>query len=135
MHADKVAFLLIAAMGAGCATSEPELVPDRHDRPIVERDGRTLLWAGDEEWFDVTDSTIDPHRFQFGIGKDTIASIDQPVFVDPQDPRAVQAGISAETPVIGVAIDGEARAYPVDVMDYHEVVNDRFGGGAYAVLW
>ena len=37
--------------------------------------------------------------------------------------------------MLGVAIDGIARAYPVNVMDLHEVVNDRFGDKSYAVLW
>ena len=79
--------------------------------------------------------TIDPRRFQYGIGKDTIPSIDEPVFVPFDDARVAEADISLETRVLGVVLEGEARAYPVHVMDRHEVVNDRFGGSAYAVLW
>ena len=51
------------------------------------------------------------------------------------DPRVAAAEITAETPVLGVFLEGEARAYPVDLMDGHEIVNDSFGGEAYAVLW
>ena len=43
--------------------------------------------------------------------------------------------VPRETRVLGVEIDGIARAYPVSVMSRHEVVNDDFGGKAYAVLW
>ncbi|MEE9296441.1 MAG: hypothetical protein V3W34_15975, partial [Phycisphaerae bacterium] len=44
--------------------------------------------AGEKpEWFDITGSPLDKHGFQFGIGKDTIPSIDDPVFVKPDDPR------------------------------------------------
>jgi hypothetical protein len=111
-----------------------------HDKPIVEEDGKRKLWAGESEegvveWFDMTDSTIDPRRFQYGIGKDTIPSIDAPEFVAPDDPMLASRGVTAETPVLGVTIDGISRAYPVSVMDMHEVVNDRFGDKAFAVLW
>ena len=117
-----------------------ETVPNRHDRPIVERDGRRLLWAGEDDegnvqWFDMTDSKIDPHRFQFGIGKDTIPSIDNPEFVASDDPRLAARGVTRETQVLGSEIDGIARAYRGSVMSMHEVVNDDFGGKAYAVLW
>lgn len=106
-----------------------------HDRPIVEQDGKTLLWADDEGWFDVTDAMIDPEEFQYGIGKDTIASIDEPVFVAYGDPQLEEAGVTANTMVLGIEIEGEARAYPVNVMDMHEVVNDNFAGNPYAVMW
>jgi hypothetical protein len=120
--------------------TDPDAIPDQHDRPIVEEDGRRLLWAsedeqGDVEWFDMTDSAIDPVRFQFGIGKDTIDSVDRPQFVPFDDPRLTERGVTRETEVLGVEIDGIARAYPVALMDMHEVVNDRFGETAFAVLW
>lgn len=117
-----------------------EVEPDLHERPIIEENGRRLLWAsedeeGNVEWFDMTGSTVDPHRFQFGIGKDRIDSIDRPEFVAADDPRLGARGISLETPVLGVFLNEIARAYPVKLMDAHEVVNDDFGGEAFAVLW
>jgi len=128
------------------AAEEPAGIPNLHDRPIIEREGKRLLWAGeddagdagdagDAEWFDMTDSLIDPFRFQFGIGKDTIDSIDDPVFVPFDDPRLGERRITRETQILGVEIDGIARAYPVEVMSMHEVVNDEFGGRPFAVLW
>jgi hypothetical protein len=132
---------VVVAWSSACSGGrQAEAIPDRHDRPIVEQDGRRMLWAGEDaegnvEWFDMTDSTIDPHRFQFGIGKDTIPSIDAPEFVSPDDPRLAARGVTRETPVLGVEIDGDARAYPVDLMSMHEVVNDEFGGEPFAVLW
>jgi hypothetical protein len=122
------------------AEIDPNAIPNQHEQPIVEEDGRRLLWAsesddGDIEWFDMTDSTVDPYRFQYGIGKDTIPSIDDPTFVAGDDPRLAERDITAETEVLGVVIDGIARAYPVKIMDGHEVVNDHFGDRAFAVLW
>ena len=126
--------------GEAVAEGPEDEGPGFHDRPIVEEDGKRKLWAGETdegevEWFDMTDSTIDPHRFQFGIGKDTIPSIDAPEFVAHDDPMLASRGVTGETPVLGVTIDGISRAYPVAVMDMHEVVNDTFGGKAFAVLW
>ena len=119
---------------------EEDAVPNLHSRPIVDKDGKRLLWARDDEegntdWFDMTDSTIDPSRFQFGIGKDTIPSVDAPVHVPADDPRLGERGVTLETQVLGVEIDGISRAYPVNLMSMHEVVNDRFGEQAFAVLW
>jgi len=126
--------------GAEKTATEAETIPNRHERPIVEQDGRRMLWAleddqGNTEWFDMTDSAIDPQRFQFGIGRDVIASIDDPEFISPDDPRLAERGITAETMVLGVEIEGIPRAYPVSLMDMHEVVNDEFGGKPYAVFW
>jgi hypothetical protein len=114
-----------------------------HERPIVERGGRTLLWAkgdtdgdaDDVEWFDMTDALVDPAEFQFGIGKDRIPSIDDPVFARPGDPRLAEAKITDETVVIGYASGGVAKAYPIFVLDHHEVVNDEFRGVPFAVCW
>jgi len=136
-------FLVVLVAAATPATGfadEVEVIPNLHEQPIVEEEGRRLLWAGEDgdgnvEWFDMTDSTVDPRRFQYGIGKDTIASIDEPVYVAFDDARLAERGVTGGTRVIGVEIDGIARAYPVDVMSMHEVVNDRFGEKAFAVLW
>lgn len=37
--------------------------------------------------------------------------------------------------VIGVAFNGEAKAYPVTVMGIHELINDSVGGQPIAVCW
>jgi hypothetical protein len=42
--------------------------------------------------------------------------------------ESVRPRLSSGSPVIGVARDGRARAYPLSVLNWHEVVNDRFGG-------
>ena len=59
--------VMLAWLPACSGEQQAEVIPDRHDRPIVEEDGRRLLWAGEDaegkvEWFDMTDSTIDPNR-------------------------------------------------------------------------
>jgi len=37
--------------------------------------------------------------------------------------------------VVGVAINGEARAYPIRLLSLHEIVNDKVGGQAILVTW
>ena len=112
-----------------------------HTRPLIEREGRRLLWADQDratrenEWFDVTDSLIDPAAFQYGIGKDRIPSIDKPEFAELGDKRLREAKIDDATIVIGYAAEGEAKAYPIHVLDRHELVNDKFGDRPIAVGW
>ncbi len=61
-----------------------------------------------------------------GAAKDAIPAITEPAFAS--DWSDVDATLSADSRVIGVAVDGEARAYPLAILNWHEVVNDTFGG-------
>jgi len=40
-----------------------------------------------------------------------------------------------EDQVIGVIVDGEARAYPLRIMSWHELVHDRIGDLPILVSW
>jgi hypothetical protein len=64
-----------------------------------------------------------------GPPPDGIPSIDDPVFYAAQTVDY----ISPNAPVLAVEIDGDARAYPLDVMVWHEIVNDTVGGVPVAV--
>jgi hypothetical protein len=46
-----------------------------------------------------------------------------------------EAGLDGAEPIVGVALGGEARAYPLRWLDWHEVANDELGGRAVAVVW
>ena len=59
-----------------------------------------------------------------GPPKDGIPSIDQPVFRSV----AEAADLAPNDPVVGLEISGDARAYPLRVLIWHEIVNDRVGG-------
>ena len=66
------------------------------------------------------------------LGRDGIPAILDPIFAG----RA--AGISQMKPlerVMGVSINGESRAYPLNLLSRHEIVNDTVGGKAIAVTW
>ncbi|MGK7926023.1 MAG: DUF3179 domain-containing protein [Spirulina sp.] len=58
-----------------------------------------------------------------GPPKDGIPSIDNPKF-----DTAKTTPFDANETVIGVVINGEAKAYPFGIMNWHEIVNDTVGG-------
>ncbi len=37
--------------------------------------------------------------------------------------------------VLGLSIDGDHRAYPLNLLSRHEIVNDTVGGEPVAVTW
>ena len=55
---------------------------------------------------------------------DAIPAIDAPVHVSAAEASFFDGG----EPVIGVVVNGEARAYSLAQLDWHEVVNDELGG-------
>ncbi len=65
-----------------------------------------------------------------GPPKDGIPAIDHPRFV----PLA-QATLLDREPVIGLEINGDARAYPLAILIWHEIVNDTVGGVPVAVTF
>ncbi|MDT8427772.1 MAG: DUF3179 domain-containing protein [Pseudomonadales bacterium] len=65
-----------------------------------------------------------------GPGKDGIPAIDQPRFVALSEYQA-----DPLEPVIGVTVNGEAKAYPLRVMIWHEIVNDEIGGVPVSVTY
>ena len=59
-----------------------------------------------------------------------IAAVTEPEFVS-----AAEAEIADEAWVLGVAIEGQAKAYSLNLLNRHEVVNDRFGDLPVAAVW
>jgi hypothetical protein len=59
-----------------------------------------------------------------GAAKDGIPAVLEPAF--GADWSDVDAVLADESRVVGVVRDGEARAYPLRVLNWHEVVNDEF---------
>ena len=122
-------------------------VGQRLSKVRIDGDHQYLWASGDRsgdpdqvEWFDLTGSPLDLNGFQYGIGKDRILSIDRPVFVSPDDPRLVGRWTGRNAPVeelqvIGYVLDGDARAYPIALLDHHELVNDTLAGQPILVGW
>jgi len=75
---------------------------------------------------------IDPNELLAGgPPPDGIPAIDEPKFV-----RASSATfLEDDEPVLAIEVDGEARAYPIQIMTWHEIVNDTIGGRPVTVSY
>ncbi len=71
-----------------------------------------------------------PDNFVQLIPRGRIASVDKPEFVS-----AEAAKIAGDAWILGVANGGEARAYSLNLLNRHEIVNDNVGGRALAAVW
>ena len=66
-----------------------------------------------------------------GPPKDGIPPIDDPKF----KPVKEITDLEPQEPVIGLELGGEARAYPLRILMWHEIVNDEIGGVPVAVTY
>jgi hypothetical protein len=67
-----------------------------------------------------------------GPPKDGIPAIDAPQFVTVSE---ADVWLQPQEPVVLVAIDGDARAYPIQILMWHEIANDTVGGVPVAVTF
>ncbi|HEC19770.1 MAG TPA: DUF3179 domain-containing protein [Gammaproteobacteria bacterium] len=86
--------------------------------------GPQLLHAGPSNGFDLSGALVPIEQIQHGgPPRDGIPALDAPHFVSAAD-----AGFLADDDrVLGIDLHGEQKAYPVRILNYHEIVNDRFG--------
>lgn len=74
---------------------------------------------------------LDPADIQEVIPADGIPSIDEPRFVSVSDVDF----LTDKEPVIALELEGVAKAYPLQIMTWHEIVNDSFGDRDVAVTF
>jgi hypothetical protein len=67
-----------------------------------------------------------------GPPMDGIPSIDNPKFVSVQD---ADKFLQDSELVLGLNVDGDIRAYPLQILVWHEIVNDKVGGVPVAVTY
>jgi hypothetical protein len=67
-----------------------------------------------------------------GVPPDGIPPIDEPRFVTVDEARE---WLQDQSPVIALELDGEARAYPLAILTWHEIVNDEVAGVPVAVTF
>jgi len=82
------------------------------------------VWGQMLNGFDLKDIAIPVKQiFRGGPPRDGIPSIDHPVFYP-----ASAGTIKNDIRILGVYYNGVAKAYPINILNYHEIVNDDFGG-------
>lgn len=65
-----------------------------------------------------------------GIPKDGIPAINRPRFTSV---KRAKKWLKPEEPVMAVIIENEARAYPVQILLYHQIINDKIKGKSVLV--
>jgi hypothetical protein len=81
---------------------------------------------------DFSKHSVDWHEIlSGGPPKDGIPSIDRPRF----KPASAETQLSETEPVIGIELHGDARAYPLRILIWHEIANDVVGGIPVAVTY
>ncbi len=122
--------LLLAVAVAGCGS-------DRSNSK-AEATGSAPLSAGELQelsagWkTDFARHTVPLGEFQSGgPGKDGIPALDRPHFL-----RTAEASfLRPREPVIALTLAGRARAYPLQTLTWHEIVNDVVAGVPVAVTF
>ncbi len=88
-------------------------------------------WAAEGWKTDFSKLEVDPKEILSVIWRDQIPSIDAPLF----QPVADEGDLTDVDPVVSLVINGDARAYPLRIMMWHEIVNDVVGGLPVAVTY
>ena len=122
--------------------AEETAVP-KQEETIVLEDG-TIIFTTDDREFRLRDLTFDWNTnwklrtidyseiLSGGPPRDGIPSIDEPQFISIAEAEEWLADVE---PVIALEINGDARAYPIQVITWHEIVNDTVGGEPVVVTF
>ncbi len=127
--------VIAAACGGNAAVDQPADGGD--DASLATAEDRTeefrnrfgLAWPNT----DFAKHAVEPAELvSGGPGKDGIPAIDEPTFVSVDEAASF---LDDREPVIVVEVNDEARAYPVQILIWHEIVNDTVGDVPLAVTY
>ena len=126
-----IAMLVAAACGGGTSgprTAAPSAIPG--SPAPIDASSFDAIAGG---WrTDFTRASVPSGEFlSGGPGKDGIPAIEAPKFISVADATFVDD----REPVLTLVVRGDARAYPVQILIWHELVNDLVGGKPVAVSY
>lgn len=100
--------------------------------PVVAQ--RPAHIRGASDWTtDWSRTTIDVSELMSGgVPRDGIPAIHRPEFDNVNDARA---WLQPQEPVVMLELQGEARAYPLQILTWHEIVNDEVAGQPITVTF
>jgi hypothetical protein len=121
MRVKKVAVhLIIIGLCIGLWVISAEIRAQRRSpRDPSLRDFRGLRTNTDKSLIDLKDI------MSGGPGKDGIPAIQNPKFVNQ---KKAAGWLKAREPVVSLVVNNHARAYPLQILMWHEMVNDEVGG-------
>ncbi len=118
----------------GCSSVD---APEEETTQVKEEGDRIFIVDQTGMEWDITHAVraygMRPELFQFGLGPYAIRPIINPRMLSPGEggyPTGDQTHI-----VIGTTIGGESRAYSIDDLNAHEIVDEVFGDVHVAVGW
>ncbi len=104
---------------------------------IIEKNGKKLLWGGeDSTWhFDITGSVLKDDQYHYGIGRERFHALIDPQFISLEEADEIYPDSAR---FLLLKIGDDVRAYGIDLLTHHEIVNDVVNGepimAAYCVL-
>jgi hypothetical protein len=139
--ATSLAIAALAVVAAACATSDGEEPGDDPNddgsQPTPTAIGDRVI-PGTTDWpTDWSNRSIDLDELLVGLpgrtdSRDGIRPIDNPIF---ETVERASGWLVDREPVILLELDGSARAYPLQILISHEIVNDEFIGTPIAVTY
>ncbi|MEN8170860.1 MAG: DUF3179 domain-containing protein [Pseudomonadota bacterium] len=119
----------------------PVLISGRWSRWLLYVVALSVSWpllmkavnsASPDNGFDLSNSLLPVEQiFHGGPPRDGIPALTNPRFI----PSAEADFLSPDARVMGIERNGERRAYPIRILNYHEIVNDRVGGEGVVISY
>lgn len=82
--------------------------------------------------FSLEESRVDVDQIlRGGPPRDGIPALSHPTFIEAGDTTLLEE----DDRILGIAIGGDARAYPVKILNWHEVVNDSLAGTPLVITY
>ena len=122
-------------------TSSEEVVKKRpsafENGKFFELDGKKMLYGGEREsqHFDITGITLKDEQFHYGIGRERFPALLEPEFISVEEADTLWTD---STRFLLAHAGSDVKAYSVEDLTRHEVVNDVLDGepvmAAYCIL-
>jgi hypothetical protein len=88
--------------------------------------------AGSSNGFDLSNATLPREQIlSGGPPRDGIPALSDPKMI----PAGVADYLEPEDRIIGITLKGQSRAYPVAILNWHEIVNDEIAGQHVAITY
>jgi hypothetical protein len=125
-----IIFILLTFVIFSCDTFAPE-----EDTEVVREDEKIYIVDRTNKKWDVTHAVevynFKAESFDHGLGPRAITPINNPEMISPGE--SGYPGSNETTQIIGTTLYNSTRAYPLNVLSRHEIVNEEFAGQPVAV--
>ena len=127
------ALLAVVVAACGSEATDPPPESEATDAPSEGASGDSPPFSTAGWETDFSNHSVPLDEFVGGgPPKDGIPSIDAPQFISVDE---ADRFLDSREPVAVVELDGEVRAYPIQILIWHEIVNDEIAGQPVAVTY